>query len=189
MQTGQDKLSSMLDTLTLEHHSKMAHRRNNDTADRQLQPPSLLLALPAELRTLIYEFAVHESTQSIVRNAKKGTSHEIQQPGLTRTNRSIRQQTLPLYYELTVFIISLQTPKLEHASRRWLRAIGPENRRRIKHVHVARREWYDYFRGLESFRRESSRFFKRMKYSSLVIFDDGHGYFTVELGCLTFDDD
>lgn len=60
-----------------------------------------LLALPAELRNRIYEFAIVESTP-IDMVMRKRTGSDAQ-PGLTRTCRQIRQETLQMFFQDNVF--------------------------------------------------------------------------------------
>ncbi|KAF2171982.1 hypothetical protein M409DRAFT_63501 [Zasmidium cellare ATCC 36951] len=87
-------------------------------------PPSRLLTLPAEIRTLIFEFALTSSSKPTVTFRldpyQLDTYTPAVQPPLTRVSRQLREETLPIYYELTPFILHSEAPKADDALR-WLR--------------------------------------------------------------------
>lgn len=100
-----------------------------------LQPPAngpqmkSLLDLPAELRNVIYEYAlVFERNIPPWDRPRHRKVEEWWQPALTRTNRMIRGETLPIFYALNTFSLH---PVRPHADRyvRWLLGIGTTNRR------------------------------------------------------------
>lgn len=62
-----------------------------------------LLELPAELRNYIYELVVSEPEIVAIRGC-------VQQPGLTRTKRQIRAETITLYYETNTFQLRCSSP-------------------------------------------------------------------------------
>ncbi|KAK5740646.1 hypothetical protein LTR17_004451 [Elasticomyces elasticus] len=98
-----------------------------------------LLALPAELRLQIYEYAVLKSRPVVItrREAKAGRKAQRIQPALSQTCRSIREDALKIYYSKTRFAATYSSwtdRRPEHWRRnanminRWLRCIGAKNR-------------------------------------------------------------
>ncbi|KAI7552693.1 hypothetical protein KC331_g1717 [Hortaea werneckii] len=85
----------------------------------------LLLELPPELRDLIYEYTVQSespSNQMVTFKLdpyQRDTLTQAIQPSLLRTNRQIRQETLPLFYRSQTFILHSEGTKADYA-RRWL---------------------------------------------------------------------
>lgn len=69
------------------------------------------------------------------------------QPAITKVCRQLRQETLPIYYGANEFVIPAQVAWTQDAwmarvrvsyplAKRWLRAIGPDNVRLLRHVTV-----------------------------------------------------
>ncbi|KAF2774114.1 hypothetical protein EJ03DRAFT_134 [Teratosphaeria nubilosa] len=91
-----------------------------------INPPKLgrchLLDLPAELRDLIYEYAV-TSDKTIVTfrldKYQRDSYNQAVQPSLTRVNRQVRAESLPFYYACNTFVLHTEASKALDA-RRWL---------------------------------------------------------------------
>jgi hypothetical protein len=117
------------------------------------QAPSHLLSLPAELQLLIYEFAVTEQEVLLVNCGcdssysfekimykyepdkllwSTGERHAPLQPVLTRTCRSIRLMSLPMFYELNTFKAHYCHGAVFSEVEDWLNAIGGDNRALLK---------------------------------------------------------
>ena len=64
------------------------------------------------------------------------------QPAITQVCRQLRHEALPLYYELNGFMVTMREDILmaKRSSKtvlaKWLRAIGPENIKRIRKIGV-----------------------------------------------------
>ena len=64
----------------------------------------------------------------------------VEQPGLCRTCRNIRKESLPIYYGGNIFLTEIHS--VSHDSEvgtttiQWIRAIGRRNRRRMKHLFI-----------------------------------------------------
>ncbi|KAK3672459.1 hypothetical protein LTR78_007766 [Recurvomyces mirabilis] len=112
------------------------------------QPESRLPALPSELRDLIFEYALVCNKPLVtfrLDNYQKDSMSEAVQPALTRTNRQIRKETLPIWYGCNRFVLHTQDPHagkglvwLERNSRYmsllkhialWIRYVSPINDR------------------------------------------------------------
>ena len=84
---------------------------------------SRILTLPAEIRSLIYEYAV-SSDKTVVTfrldpYQRDCYEHAIPPP-LTLVSRQVRAESLPAYYSCNDFILHTESPKAEEA-KRWLR--------------------------------------------------------------------
>lgn len=87
----------------------------------------LLLRLPAEIRSLIFEFAVIADKPLVTFRVDEyqGESYaQAVQPPLTQTSRQIRRESLPIYYESNNFILHTESPKVVDAQN-WLRCNSP----------------------------------------------------------------
>lgn len=121
-----------------------------------LKQPSRLLSLPPELQLLIWEFAVIEPkplhlncpcdssyggwTEEYYEDQARWDAGEKQppwQPSLTRINRSIRADALPMFYKQNRFQAGYCYETDTEIVVDWLRTIGEENRRLL-------REFYFY---------------------------------------------
>lgn len=84
---------------------------------------SRILTLPAEIRSLIYEYAV-ASEKTIVTFRLDPYQQDCYQhaipPPLTLVSRQVRAESLPAYYSCNDFILHTESPKAEEA-KRWLR--------------------------------------------------------------------
>lgn len=82
---------------------------------------SRLLTLPAEIRALIFQFAVTADNTVVtflLDNYQRDSYSQATQPALTRVSRQVRAESLPIYYECNDFV--LHTEKAQDAYR-WLR--------------------------------------------------------------------
>ncbi|KAK5697989.1 hypothetical protein LTR97_006949 [Elasticomyces elasticus] len=106
-----------------------------------------LLALPAELRLQIYEYAVLKSRPVIItrRETKAGRKAQLIQPALSKTCRSIREDALKIYYSKTRFAATYSSwgdrgrkdwRRNASTINRWLRCIGAKNRGLINSLEV-----------------------------------------------------
>jgi hypothetical protein len=89
---------------------------------RVSQPKCGLLALPAEIREHIFAHAVVSSKPIVtfrLDNYQRGGYQEAVQPSITRVSRQLRNEALPLYYELNDFILHTEGQKSDDAHQ-WL---------------------------------------------------------------------
>lgn len=90
-------------------------------------PRCLLLELPPELRDAIYEYACTSDATTVTFRLDKyqqGTYQEAIQPALTRVNRQVRVESLPVYYACNDFVMHTEESKAKDASR-WLECNEP----------------------------------------------------------------
>ena len=87
---------------------------------------SQILTIPAEIRSLIFAYAVTTDVVMTYRlDAYSRDSYtEAIQPALTRVSRQIRAESLPLFYECNEFVLHTEMPKAID-SRRWLECNTP----------------------------------------------------------------
>lgn len=86
-------------------------------------PPSRLLTLPAEIRSLIFEYAVTFDKTAVtfrLDTYQQDCYSQAVQPPLTKVSRQVRFESLPIYYECNDFILHSEAPKAEDALK-WLR--------------------------------------------------------------------
>lgn len=91
------------------------------------KPRSRLLALPPELRDLIFAFALTSSKPLVafrLDSYQRQTYQESIQPPLTQVNKQIRRETLPLFYDCNSIILHTEESKINDASH-WLFHLGP----------------------------------------------------------------
>jgi hypothetical protein len=111
---------------------------------------SALFNLPTELVLSIFEYAIIEAEPLLLNCGcdssytdeeewdedqarwESGEKHPPYQPGLTQTCRWVRSVTLPMFYERNAFRSHYCFRVDLDMSLRWLKAIGPDNRRRLK---------------------------------------------------------
>lgn len=118
---------------------------------QQIDPPSRLLALPAEIQLLIFGFAVIEA-EPLYLNCpcdssfggwtdeyydtrglwEVGERQPPQQPGLTRVCTQIRADTLPMFYQLNQFQAGYCYECDLDIVLAYLKFIGTENRKMMK---------------------------------------------------------
>jgi hypothetical protein len=85
---------------------------------------SRLFTLPAEIRTLIFEFIVATSDQLVTFRLDPFQQQYYTtavQPALTRVSRQIRSESLPIYYACNDFVLHTESPKADDA-RAWLQS-------------------------------------------------------------------
>ena len=89
-------------------------------------PRFRLLDLPAEIRDTIFEFAL-TSEKSVVAfcldEYQRDSYQEATQPALTRVNRQIRQESLPIFYSCNDIVLHTDNSKAND-TQRWLACIG-----------------------------------------------------------------
>lgn len=90
-------------------------------------PRCRLLELPAELRDLIYDFALTSPKPLVTFHLdayQKDSYTHATQPPLTRVSRQLRYETLPIYYSSNAFVLHTEGAKAEDAQH-WLQCIEP----------------------------------------------------------------
>ncbi|WPA95450.1 uncharacterized protein RHO25_000049 [Cercospora beticola] len=92
------------------------------------------LKLPAELRGQIYELVFACHAIAVVRH---GSHH---QPGITRANRQLREETLLMFYARSTIRFGLTYERNFQAARNWVRAMGETaNFNAVKQFQFARK--------------------------------------------------
>ena len=94
---------------------------------------------PAEIRNRIYELVlVREKDTDIslwpqwAYRPQAAEVSGLKQPPLTQVNRAIRKDTLPIVYGCNTIIVSLCRLAGVLTATRWLRSIGPSNRKLLR---------------------------------------------------------
>ncbi|KAK5692717.1 hypothetical protein LTR17_025348, partial [Elasticomyces elasticus] len=87
-----------------------------------------LLGLPAELRNHIFELALvsKNARVSIYLQGGHFTPPSATQPGISRTNRQLRQETLPIFYGQNAFEIHPSDRPGLLACKTWVQAIAAQ---------------------------------------------------------------
>lgn len=91
------------------------------------RPKSPLLALPAEIRECIFEFALTSDKPLVtfrLDDFQRECYQEAVQPPLLNVNRQIRSEALPIYYGCNEFIFHTEGKKADDAHH-WLRHAQP----------------------------------------------------------------
>nr|POF08183.1 hypothetical protein CFP56_62763 [Quercus suber] len=87
-------------------------------------PGSRLLALPSELRDLIFEYALTSANTVVTFRLdpyQEDSYSQAVQPALTRVNRQVRRESLPVWYwHSNAFIMHTEATKADHTMR-WLK--------------------------------------------------------------------
>lgn len=113
----------------------------------QDQQPFRLQDLPAEIQLIIFEYVVMTDETLLINHPcdssydgftdayhadkklwETGVRHPPKQPASTRTCRSIRYDTIPMFYKLNTFQAAYCFVVDLKIVCRWLQAMGPENR-------------------------------------------------------------
>ncbi|GAB7337642.1 hypothetical protein MBLNU457_g2937t1 [Dothideomycetes sp. NU457] len=97
---------------------KNNQRRRPGTQRAKTGAPCHFLRLPAELRTIIYEYALYEwalrpGTKVCVYNHSEKTYYGNEsyiQPKFTRVNQQIRAEALPMFYGMYTFVLYCEGP-------------------------------------------------------------------------------
>ena len=71
--------------------------------------------------------------QSLALALEKLFETKVAQPPLTRTCKWVRAETMPIFYGANIFQVCLETG-LTDEPKKWLRAIGPANRKLLQEV-------------------------------------------------------
>ncbi|SMR45481.1 unnamed protein product [Zymoseptoria tritici ST99CH_1A5] len=81
----------------------------------------VLARLPAEIRTLVFEFTVTAEQFMTFRLDTFQREYYVPatQPALTRVSRRVRSESLPLFYECNDFVLHTESPQTLDA-RKWL---------------------------------------------------------------------
>lgn len=119
-------LSSEVDIL--EHISRKKSLR---------MPPSPLLALPAELRLEIYEYALQEQSavgvggsytlSSLAPKVFGGdVTKQAKQPPLLGVSRQLRRETLALFYRLNTFVLAVHYRRARAEIDRWIDLVSTQ---------------------------------------------------------------
>ncbi|GAB7365661.1 hypothetical protein MBLNU230_g7002t1 [Neophaeotheca triangularis] len=104
------------------------------TAARKPTSPTLL-SIPPELRALIFEFALTASHPLVAFRLdpyQRDSYTEATQPTLTKVNRQVREEALPIFYGSNTFVLHTNSTKAEEA-RSWLHSI-PNHLRLVQHI-------------------------------------------------------
>lgn len=91
----------------------------------QPRSEAMLLGLPRELRDSIFRLALHSYRPLVafrLDHYQRESYLEAVQPGLTQTNRQVRQESLPIFYCANTFILHSEEPKMVD-TQRWLKCI------------------------------------------------------------------
>nr|POE49216.1 hypothetical protein CFP56_32366 [Quercus suber] len=86
------------------------------------QPRSRLLDLPSELRDLIFEYALTSPSTVVTFRLdpyQEDSYSQAVQPALTRANRQVRRESLPVWYGHNAFVMHTEATKADHTLR-WL---------------------------------------------------------------------
>lgn len=128
---------------------------------------SNFMILPREIRDAIYELALMPQNseagvfggRTIVVSRDESTAQWVRQPALTKVSKTIREETLPMFYGMNSFIIRVQnSPEIPPnqvfnrmsltlmrktpgpfdfaGAQHWLQQIGTHNIRLIKHLEI-----------------------------------------------------
>ncbi|KAK3615834.1 hypothetical protein LTR56_026344 [Elasticomyces elasticus] len=96
----------------------------SDTVNLESPGRCRLFELPAELRVVIFTFAL-TSDKTVVTyhldDYQRDSLEEAIQPPLTAVSRQVRCETLPIWYGCNRFVFHTQTPKVDE-TRQWLSA-------------------------------------------------------------------
>ena len=117
--------------------------------------PKGLLDLPQELRDQIYEYIMIKPKNTITMLSIYDcfrSEVSAAQPALSRVNRQICSETLPMYYNSNTFLAEISDFGDLCIAKRWVSAIGGSNVRHLRHLalcgwtklwfgHMARRLW------------------------------------------------
>ncbi|KAK4505570.1 hypothetical protein PRZ48_003533 [Zasmidium cellare] len=122
--------------------------------------PSRLLALPAELRNEIFEYALQEeyplgagASYNLSTLAPKvfggDAAKQGTQPPLLQVSRQIRRETLALFYQLNTFIMAVHYRKARAEVDRWIDYISTQSNisMHLKNVTIKHRFGILDFRG------------------------------------------
>lgn len=116
----------------------MEDMTTNDTqSSAPIMNPSKLLELPAELRVAIYEHALAEHFNLGIGGSYKTSRtaplvfggdavKRATQPPLTQVSRQIREETLPLFYQLNRFVLAVHYRLARSEVERWLDGIASQ---------------------------------------------------------------
>ena len=102
------------------------------------KPSTGLLLLPPELRDEIYQYIIIKPKNVITmiwcNNSfqSKNFALSAAQPTLTRVNKQIRAETLPVFYNSNLFSAELSVSEDVAVAKSWLDAIGETNIRNLR---------------------------------------------------------
>ena len=125
------------------HHDARRTQSNTHRSQALLNMPNLL-DIPPELRLQIYHHTLIKPHPYDIGQVahfildKRSICAQLAQPGLTRTNRVLRRETLPIFYGENAF----DAPSFPHEGvRDWLLAMGPANRCLLKRFSTFQDRW------------------------------------------------
>ena len=123
-------ITDILDFLTWSRQS--SKEEAIDTTEETTSSPSDgtgLLDLPAELRNLIYHFAVvNEKPIKIIQDEWRGEAEAPKQPALAMTCKQIRDEVLPVFYGANTFVYDPAGDIVQSCQRvteSWIQACEP----------------------------------------------------------------
>ncbi|KAK5173178.1 uncharacterized protein LTR77_003300 [Saxophila tyrrhenica] len=100
-----------------------------------------ILSLPRELRDQVYGYALLEPIVSVTPKLHHAPDFQnyppATQPGITKTNRQLREETLPLFYSLNTFHMGLGNRTDRPLTKRWLRSLNADNIRHLRRIQLA----------------------------------------------------
>ncbi|KAK4996596.1 hypothetical protein LTR66_003824 [Elasticomyces elasticus] len=135
-------------------------RRENESSHYEAADVCHFFDLPTELRCRIYQCTVLEREPIPIPvplelwplyEGSFGT--HMEQPAIARTNRQLRQESLPIYYGCNTFSGQCVARGAEFPFESWFQTIGEENRKLIRHVQVVNlfsertiKEWLEWMK-------------------------------------------
>ncbi|KAF2481548.1 hypothetical protein BDY17DRAFT_236512, partial [Neohortaea acidophila] len=92
--------------------------------------PNGLLSLPRELRDHLYTHLVdkrHNIITMCKEHRHRASEISAAQPAISRVNKQIRAEVLPLFYARNTFFANLSLREELEMTKKWLRGIGDAN--------------------------------------------------------------
>lgn len=153
-----DNKSSRFHTITMHSTEPWLQQRTSRRQHAALQiaqhdpPPeqtSGFFKLSAELRNLIYEDLIIEHDDALWVTADRHSVAEDIGPGptpppITQVSRLLRDETLPIYYGVNTFSISLMRERNVRMAKRWLAAVGDVGVSRMRRLRLRSYAWGEY---------------------------------------------
>ncbi|KAF2167946.1 hypothetical protein M409DRAFT_22091 [Zasmidium cellare ATCC 36951] len=143
----------------------------------------VLFTIPVELQLSICELVVIEHQPMLLNcpcnSSYRGRQHELEeieeaweggtmrppaQPAITQTCRALRELALPIFYKENVFrSCYCRRNRNIDAPIKWLRMIGPENRKLLRHLYFYdRNQGYDRYTPKDLAKLRESEIFSEM---------------------------
>lgn len=96
-----------------------------------------LLELPKELRDHIFSYILikPQNTITMLSNSHCFQSEvSASQPTISKVNKQLRAETLPIFYSSNTFLAELSDPEDLTTAKNWLAALGDRNIRHLRHL-------------------------------------------------------